>query len=87
MEHIDEVPDEQAGVSDAITALPEPTELVDQLGPEEARRLINEAIESFAAASRQESWNRRKSRMLHLTNVLERNLDYDIERFCTPTPA
>lgn len=87
MEHINEVPEDQAGRSEATTALPEPTELVDQLGPEEARRLINEAIDSFAAASRQESWSRRKDRMLHLTNVLERNLDYDIERFCAPTPA
>ena len=87
MEHTDKVPEEQAGVSEAKIALPEPTELIDQLGPEEARRLINEAIDSFASVSRQESWNRRKSKMLHMTNVLERNLDYDIERFCTPTPA
>ena len=87
MEHTDEVPNEQAGASEAITALPEPTELVDQLGPEEARRLINEAIDSFAAVSRQESWRLRRNRILHFTNVLERNLDYDIERFCTPIPA
>jgi len=87
LEHINEVPNEQAGASDAVTALPEPTELVDQLGPEEARRLINEAIDSFAAVSRQESWRLRRDRILHLTNALERNLDYDIERFCTPVPA
>jgi hypothetical protein len=87
VEHIDEVPDEQEGASKSIVDLPEPTELIDQLGPEEARRLINEAIDSFASASRQESWNRRRYRILHLTNALERNLDYDIERFCAPIPA
>ena len=87
MEHIGEVPEEQACASEATTALPEPTELVDQLGPEEARRLINEAIDSFAAMSRQESWSRRRNRILHLTRALERNLDYDIERFCAVTPA
>jgi len=87
VEHINEVPEEQVGASEKTTILPEPTELVDQLGPEEARRLINEAIDSFASASRQESWNRRRYRIMHITNALERNLDYDIERFCTPTPA
>jgi hypothetical protein len=55
-------------------------EFVDQVGPEEARRIINEAIEQFAAASRAESWARRRERILRLTRLLEQRLDYDLEQ-------
>ncbi|MCS6802574.1 MAG: hypothetical protein RMM58_06710 [Chloroflexota bacterium] len=58
----------------------ERVEFVDQVGPEEARRIINEAIEQFAAASRAESWARRRERILRLTRLLEQRLDYDLEQ-------
>jgi hypothetical protein len=58
----------------------ESIEFVDQVGPDEARRIINEAIEQFAAASRAESWARRRERILRLTRILEQRLDYDLER-------
>jgi hypothetical protein len=62
----------------------EPMEFVDQVGPEEAKRIVNEAIEQFAAASRAESWARRRERMLRLMRILEQQLDYDLERYTPP---
>lgn len=55
-------------------------EFVDQVGPEEAKRIVGEAIDQFAAASRVESWARRRERILRLTRILEQRLDYDLER-------
>lgn len=55
-------------------------ELVDQIGQKEARRLIAEAVDQFAATSRDEIWRRRRDKVLHLLNVVEHNLDYDLKR-------
>ncbi len=57
----------------------EPTEFVDLVGSDEAKRLIGEAIDQFAATSRQESWGRRRERVLRLARILEQRLDYDLE--------
>lgn len=56
-------------------------EFVDRYSPDDVRKIIHEAVEQFAHDSQRESWNRRRNRILHLANVLERNLDTDIERF------
>ncbi|MCS7002094.1 MAG: hypothetical protein NZ518_04515 [Dehalococcoidia bacterium] len=78
-------PDEPTSHDLSQTRRAEPAELVDQLGPDETRKLIGEAVEKFADASRQESWARRRERTLRLARILEQRLDYDIERFVRPS--
>ena len=57
------------------------SEYVDRYTPDDVRKAVAEAVEQFASESQRDSWGRRRQRILHLVNVLERNLDTDIERF------
>lgn len=71
---------EPRGRIDSTLQQEEFEELIDRIGPDAAHRLIVEAVERFAAGSRDESWRRRRERLLHVTRVLESNLDYDLRR-------
>jgi hypothetical protein len=59
-------------------------ELIDRIGPDRAQQLIFEAIDRYAASSRDESWRRRRNKLLHVASVLEGNLDYDLQQILGP---
>lgn len=55
------------------------TELVDQIGPETARSLIDAAVLLYAADSRAEVWRRRMEKTRRTVRVCMMNLEHDFE--------
>lgn len=53
-------------------------ELVDRLGPEATRALVLTAVRQFLADDQREVWRRRRERVIHVLNVVEHHLDYDL---------
>ena len=61
---------------------PEPAEFVDQVGPDEARRLALEAVTTFGAGH--ESWRRRREATFRDVDTIFRRLKSDFEYYEIP---